>query len=546
MLNYKRHNMDIQLNINGLYVEGVEPSAVKLTINNSDPLKFTDRTVTYSASITVPRTEINDRIFKEMRTPWLYVKKTMYVAMLTFGGLPAPINGGRFKAKVAAKKDSYTIELIELFSKFSSIHSEFSGAIPSAVPVTGVSWTILYNQILRDAYANIVIPEQTLNGNPIQMGLWADTKEATAGEFVGLPVTLWFRNSSNGDYQSVYPENYMVMDNSDAALALRRFSGATFTLQFTPEQYVIMPAGTSGAIRFRIFSPTTTTYVPLNPVSTNADGTVKYALSGAAQSFTYVTTYNIRPRAELVNAAGTRVFPARNVPVEDALTITLEIKSVMNPDTTIDKLVTSAGFNSGYDLLMAYCKTFAWTYQYIESTNTVILKPFIDPTVKQTTSPKRVNWSGRIDVDTIEVSEIEGIARSMVYTVGERSFRFGAYQGALDSLADGAQSPFAVKTSRLLPITEMFRTLGTGYAYVSYFGRPDGYRKDVGGYYSYFRKGYQVRCTAYLSYFDIEAFKNDGCYRFEELNEYFYVRNISNWDASTGKCTLNLISLDLT
>ena len=195
---------------------------------------------------------------------------------------------------------------------------------------------------------------------------------------------------------------------------------------------------------------------------------------------------------------------------------------------------------------MAYCKTFAWTYQYIESTNTVILKPFIDPTVKLPTSPKRVDWSGRIDVDSIEVSEIEGIARSMVYNVGERSFRFGAFQGALDSLADGAQSPFAVKANRLLPVTEMFQQVGSSYGYVSYFGRPDGYRKDMGDYYSYFRKGYQVKCTAYLSYFDIENFKNDGCYRFEELNEYFYVRSIANWDPSTGKCTLTLISLDLT
>ena len=538
--------MDIQLNINGLFVEGVEPSAVKLTINNSDPLKFTDRTVTYSASITVPRTEINDRIFKEMRTPWLYTKKQMYVAMLTFGGLPAPINGGRFKAKVSAKKDTYVIELIELFAKFSSIHSEFSGAIPSEAPTTGVNWTILYNQILRDAYANIVIPEQTLNGKVIQMGLWTDTKEATAAEFLDLPVTLWYRNSSNGDYQSAYPESYMVMDNSDAALALRRFSGEAFTLRFSNEQFVIMPAGTTGTIRFRIFHPTATPYIPLNPISTNADGTVRYGLSGAGQNFAYATTYNIRPRAELVNAAGTRVYPARNVPVEDALGITLTIVAAANADTTTDKLVTSSGFNSGYDVLMAYCKTFAWTYQYIESTNTVILKPFIDPTVKLPTSPKRVDWSNRIDVDSIEVSEIEGIARSMVYTVGERSFRFGACQGALDSLADGAQSPFAVKANRLLPITEMFQSFAGGYGYISYFGRPDGYRKDMGDYYSYFRKGYQVKCTAYLSYFDIESFRNDGCYRFEELNEYFYVRSISNWDASTGKCTLTLISLDLT
>ena len=67
--------IDVSISINGINVEGVSPSSVKLTINNSDPLKFTDRTVAYSASVSVPRTEVNDRIFKEMRTPWLFVKQ---------------------------------------------------------------------------------------------------------------------------------------------------------------------------------------------------------------------------------------------------------------------------------------------------------------------------------------------------------------------------------------------------------------------------------------------------------------------------------------
>ena len=115
--------IEISVKIDNVAVEGISPSSVKLTINNADPLKFTDRTVAYSASISVPRTEVNDRIFKEMRTPWLFTKSKMYVAYLYFGGLPAPMNGGRFKAKVTAKEEGYTVELIELFTKFSSINS---------------------------------------------------------------------------------------------------------------------------------------------------------------------------------------------------------------------------------------------------------------------------------------------------------------------------------------------------------------------------------------------------------------------------------------
>ena len=70
--------IDVTLVINKETVEGISPTSVKLTINNADPIKFSDRTVAYSASISVPRSEANDRIFKEMRTPWLYTKSKLY------------------------------------------------------------------------------------------------------------------------------------------------------------------------------------------------------------------------------------------------------------------------------------------------------------------------------------------------------------------------------------------------------------------------------------------------------------------------------------
>ena len=99
--------IEISVKIDNVAVEGISPSSVKLTINNADPLKFTDRTVAYSASISVPRTEVNDRIFKEMRTPWLFTKSKMYVAYLYFGGLPAPMT-------------SIYLSFLSIFSTFSN------------------------------------------------------------------------------------------------------------------------------------------------------------------------------------------------------------------------------------------------------------------------------------------------------------------------------------------------------------------------------------------------------------------------------------------
>lgn len=49
--------MEVKIRIDGVLIDGVTPDSVKLNINNPDPLKFTDPTVSYTASISLPRTE---------------------------------------------------------------------------------------------------------------------------------------------------------------------------------------------------------------------------------------------------------------------------------------------------------------------------------------------------------------------------------------------------------------------------------------------------------------------------------------------------------
>lgn len=60
--------MDIvQLRINGAYVEGLSGSSVKLTVNNVSPVTMTGDSVAFSATIRVPRSANNDRIFKNLQ-----------------------------------------------------------------------------------------------------------------------------------------------------------------------------------------------------------------------------------------------------------------------------------------------------------------------------------------------------------------------------------------------------------------------------------------------------------------------------------------------
>lgn len=539
--------IEISVKIDNVAVEGISPSSVKLTINNADPLKFTDRTVAYSASINVPRTEVNDRIFKEMRTPWLFTKSKMYVAHLYFGGLPAPISGGRFKAKVTAKEDGYTVELIELFTKFSSINSSFGGVEPNYEPEGSPYWITSYNKMLQRAYPNIVIPVQRFFGRNGavyvgQMAYWGTTTDVKAGDYLDTSIVMKYRNCSDGDYQSSYPYNYLWADTSDTALAARLYGGQTFSFRVSKENYITVDGSFTGNIRLRMVAPTGSTVVNYVLSSTNSDGTKRYSPSTATTIGVSVNGSDLT--AEFINDVGQRITPTKSLPVEDAMVLEMELTGVTDPDAS-RRMVFNQGFTNGYELLMAYCKAFAWTYDYNQATNTVTLKPFIDPSIVNAGSSKRVDWTGKIVADTVEVSEIEGVGRSMIYTVGERKYRFRAFDGALDSSADGASSSFPVTESRVMPFANMADFNTALPSRTNYFTNANNYRQYIGDYYSYFRKGYQIKCTAYLTYFDILNFKNDGCYRIGELNEFFYIRTISNWDASTGKCTITAVALNL-
>ena len=118
--------MDLTIRINGEVIDGVTPNSVKLTINNPDPLKFTEQTVSYSGTINVPRSEVNDRVFRSERFPGAFTRTSPYRAELYFGGFNIPFGSGFFRVRVTADEDGYSLELVETISKLSTVRSPIS------------------------------------------------------------------------------------------------------------------------------------------------------------------------------------------------------------------------------------------------------------------------------------------------------------------------------------------------------------------------------------------------------------------------------------
>ena len=96
--------MDLTIRINGEVIDGVAPNSVKLTINNPDPLKFTEQTVSYSGTINVPRSEVNDRVFRSERFPGKFMRTSPYRAELYFGGFNIPFGSGLLAAVISATR----------------------------------------------------------------------------------------------------------------------------------------------------------------------------------------------------------------------------------------------------------------------------------------------------------------------------------------------------------------------------------------------------------------------------------------------------------
>lgn len=533
--------MEVQIRINGVLLDGVAPGAVKLTINNPDPIKFSEHTVSYSGSITVPRSQVNDRVLKSERFPGYYTRTTPYVAELSFSGLGVPFGGGLFRARVSADPDSYTIELIETVSKLSTLRAPVVNIPTFATPAYQFS---TYEDSLNYAYPTPVIKPNlyAFNGTtPVELAYVADRETKTAGDYKDAESPLVFKGAHDGPKGSVYATNYMIAENNDVATCFTYMVGSTFDLEFTPDSFVILPPSAPATVYLR--SNGGTFALPFARGTVRPDGNYPYyPVSPGSESCIIIP----RPTRDLnfgfTTSSSSGVYsgtPITSVPTTEAYYISFRIKAVGSPTFAWD-LVSTMGLDTPFDIVQAFCKAFCWTYEFHSSPFLLMLKPFINPS---TSSTYRQNWTGKIDESTVKVSEAAGAARTYAVKVGELTQTVGGYGGAISTQETAGESNFPVNPGAPRPYASMLRANGSGWLLDNYFNRASGYRATITGHYDRFSPGWQVTAKMNLSYFDIQKMKSDALYFVGELNHWFYLRALSNWDPSTGNANVTLIAV---
>lgn len=147
----------VSLKINGKFIEGVDDTQVKLSLNNISPVTMTGDSVAFSATIKVPRTPENDSTFSGLNKGLLYCEyydTELYVRSLPFKYMAGVIDQpAKFYAKVSADPEQYTINLVESTDKWADATAGIY-TMPANQQVTekGVSQTFLMSAMsLADA-----------------------------------------------------------------------------------------------------------------------------------------------------------------------------------------------------------------------------------------------------------------------------------------------------------------------------------------------------------------------------------------------------------
>ena len=532
--------MDLTIRIDGVVIDGVTANSVKLTINNPDPLKFTEQTVSYSGTINIPRSEVNDRVFRSERFPGKFIRTAPYRAELYFGGFDIPFGSGLFRVRVTADEDGYSLELIENISKLSTLRAPVVAIPKLETPAYQFS---TYIDSLNYAYPNnVTIPKiYAANGSsPLLMSYIADRVTKTAGEYKGAESQLVFKGAHDGLDGSVYATNYMIAESNEVATCFTYMTGSNFYLGFTDDSFVVLPPSTPSTVYLKsnggIFA------LPFKRGAVRPDGNYKYSPVSPSSTSCMVTP---RPTRDLnfgfTTSASSGAYsftPITTVPNAEAYYISLRINSVTAPTYAWD-LVETMGIDTPFEIVQAFCKAFCWTYEFRSKPFALKLKPFINPS---TTATYRVNWTGKIDKSSIKVAEAAGAARTYAVQVGSIKQTVGGYGGAISTQETVGESVFPVNPGAQRPYASMIRLAGS-YVLDNYFNRASGYRATIAGHYDRFSPGWQVTAKMNLSYFDIQKMKSDALYFVGELDHWFYLRTLSNWDPSTGDVNATLIAV---
>lgn len=558
--------MDVKIQINGTFLDGLTKTEVKLSINASSPYAFGESTRTYSANIKAPRNQVNDGIFYQMRNFGYVMRDTKYEAKIYLGGIA--INK-RFKAKVTCDEESYSIALSQSDLKMSQLPKE-------VVEATLIDSNVGNTRFFR---ASDLIKQALGTVNPVTFpaidyggyvpGLIIENKGqiGITDLLVGKSVTVFWRYASETDDGTKYFRgNALDIKEYDTRTAMTAPGGVTEStvaaVTMDNNAYITLDMSKVGTVL---------NYVVLKAVYNNQ--TVAIFQKDDEQNditqvrYKYVsTTMNIPIRnfygfyisRDINDYNRLNALPPSFMSPDEAVNLSGKITSLQNT-AGLTQEFGNCGVSDAITYLTDICKIFQWGWKFTltedvngnTNVNVNVYKLIADEArnVAQngpiTFNGSRQDWSD-FYLSTDKIEDSEGFPNTAVFKIGDYFKSLQVSKASFTAKGDIVESNVPYPQDGTYPRFAIRKgALGRGSTWVEYF-KSINYTQSLQKYYGLFSDALDVTIKAKIPYYYIEnKYKENGVVWFKQLNAFFYIRSITDYNLSTQECKIKLTKINL-
>lgn len=559
--------MDVKIQINGTFLDGLTKTEVKLSINASSPYSFGESTRTYSANIKAPRNQVNDGIFYQMRNFGYVMRDTKYEAKIYLGGIA--INK-RFKAKVTCDEESYSIALSQSDLKMSQLPKEVVEAtlIDSKV---GNTRFFRASDLIKQALGTVnpvTFPDIDYGGYAPGLIIENKGQVGITALLVGKSVTVFWRYASETDDGTKYFRgNALDIKEYDTRTAMTAPGGVTestvaVVTMDNDNAYITLDMSKVGTVL---------SYVVLKAVYNNQtvaifqkDGEqnditqVRYKYVFTTMTIPICNFYGFYVSRDINDHNRLNALPPSFMSPDEAVNLSGKITSLQNT-AGLTQEFGNCGVSDAITYLTDICKIFQWGWKFTltedvngnTDVNVNVYKLIADEArnVAQngpiTFNDFRQDWSD-FYLSTDKIEDSEGFPNTAVFKIGDYFKSLQVSKASFTAKGDIVESNVPYPQDGTYPRFAIRKgEVGSGSTWVEYF-KSINYTQSLQKYYGLFSDALDVTIKAKIPYYYIEnKYKENGVVWFKQLNAFFYIRSITDYNLSTQECKIKLTKINL-